>query len=143
MAAGRMLRIRVDKPSTKDRIAERMEAIAETRGASLNSLVLAAMREYVEREEGTRPDIEELNRLLDSATRLMGAVTDSVSAMRDRQTTSERCLVYAGAVLWEVMKQVYKGEIPQELDRWLYRASPHTPEMDQLARELADTSDTA
>ena len=84
MTAGRMIRVRADKPSTKERTVERLEAIAEQRGASLNSLILEAIRQYVSREEGKAPTQEDLTRVLRSATSLLGTITDTLSVAKQR-----------------------------------------------------------
>ena len=134
MTTRKLLSVRIDKPSAKDRIIERLEAIAEQRGTSMTSLALQAIREFVEREEGKAPSQEELTRLLSSTTSLLGTVTDSLSAMRSRQDQADERLVYLIDVVWRIAQG--QGVLSQEIDRNLYKALPESQAAQQLAKEL-------
>jgi predicted transcriptional regulator len=144
MASRTLLSVRIDKPAAKERLVERLQAIAESRGCSLTSLALQALREFLAREEGKTPNQEEVtSRLLNSTTSLLSTITSSLEDVKGRVGVLENLLnafnesivvehARVDAILGAVMGLIKEShsEWPQEqLDGLKRLLSPSHPKL--------------
>jgi hypothetical protein len=132
MAEGRKLRISVDNPSEKDRRVDRMMALADRRGDSMNALVLEAIRQYVEREEKEGPSPEDqlqtqLLRVAANSASMLETVTRVIELTKGRVDALERVADMHERVLMNVVTQM--EAVSSDLFDLVEKANPQwTPE---------------
>jgi hypothetical protein len=81
-----ILSVRPDKAAKQQRIIERMEELSTRTGAPVNRLVLEALRQFLDYQEGNKPSVETV---LQNATSLMGTVSTALAIQRQQITVLE------------------------------------------------------
>lgn len=88
--------VRFDKPAIAERLAPRLQDLADAKGVSFSRMVLQAIRELLDRDAGG-PDIVQIHRdqqsqkgLLDSITSMLGTLTTHVEHTNSRLTQLEK-----------------------------------------------------
>jgi hypothetical protein len=134
--------IRVDDPTAKARVVERLQAIAELRGSSVTALALQAIKEFVNREEGRTSNEEDLTRLLRSTSSLLGTMTDSLSVVKTQADSTEGRVAYLEKIAdrHELAQSLYHKRVESTglyLFNLLEKQNPNWPERDKAFRDLA------